>query len=217
MPQDITTTVYTIHELSEEARQKAIERHRDYNVLDSYWFEDLIGVGGDPDVTPSGERAILREDGDKRGFDIRRIYFSGFGSQGDGASFEAWVPYEDYILKNKLGRKYRTLLNHVRGGEGVTINTSGHYCHSNTMHIDSERSDWYLSALSDTPRAEYAAEWADQQAEEIREAILEDARDLADDIYRQLEEEYIYLTSDEQVIEALDANEMRFTADGNDF
>lgn len=217
MPQEITTTVYAIHELSEEARQRAIENHRYINVDDSYWHEDLIGTNGDPDKAPMGERAFFAQDGEKKGFDIRRIYFSGFYSQGDGASFEAVTTYEDYILKNRLGRKYRTLLNHVRGGESVTITTSGPYSHANTMHISSLYSEWTFSPLSDTDRAYEAAERADYQAETIRDYILEDARDLANDFYQRLEEEYEYLTSDEAVIEMLEANEFLFIEDGEDY
>ena len=49
------------------------------------------------------------------------------------------------------------------------------------------------------------------------EAVIEALRDLARWLYRQLELEYNYLTSDEAVDETVSANEWAFTADGHFF
>lgn len=46
---------------------------------------------------------------------------------------------------------------------------------------------------------------------------MEALRDLARWLYRQLEREYDYLTSDEAVDEAIVANEYSFTVDGKRF
>lgn len=210
MPKDITTTttVYTIHELSEEAREKAIENHRDWNTSDEFWFE-MWSVNGKP-----GD--IVLEKGIENGFNITRFYFSGFWSQGDGACFQADVDYEEYILKNKLGNKYRTLLNHARvDGGSLTIKTHGMYSHAYSMQL--EDYDHYFNATDDTSRAWQAAEKAGAQADELAEMILDHGRDLANEFYRQLEKEYDYLSGDEQVIDSLDINEMLFTEDGNDY
>jgi hypothetical protein len=80
----------------------------------------------------------------------------------------------------------------------VSYNSS-HYCHSSTMSLD-----WY----------EYYDEEIDMDevAEEIQEHIettlIDLFRDLADWLYKTLETEYYYLTSDEAVIESLEANEI---------
>jgi hypothetical protein len=214
MPQEITTTVYTINELSEEARDKAINHFRDYNTIDDFWFEDMTEVRS-PYAQPYYQ-GFFQEQAEGSGFDMRAFYFSGFWSQGDGACFEAFVDYEDYILKNKLGNRYRMLLSHVRrDGGGLLIKTRGHYSHANTMYV--EEADRYYNAADDTQRAYDASEKADAQAQELIDEILEHAQDLADDFYRQLEREYEYLSSDEQIIESLDANEMLFNEDGTDF
>jgi hypothetical protein len=216
--QEITKTAYTIRELSEEARETALENHHDFNTSDEFWYEHHI-------------QELFPEQAAAKGFELReypvqlmsgarryepRIYFSGFASQGDGASFEATVHYEEFILKNKLGNRYRTLLNHAREwGGGVLIRKSGRYEHSGTMHIDDY--DRHYSGDAVTTREIESAERAERQAEELADEILDAARDLADDFYRQLEKEYEYQSSEEQLIEALEVNEMLFNEDGTDF
>lgn len=209
MPEDITVTLYEIDELEEEAKEKALDQCRDWNTDNSFWYEDLIDTG-EP-VEEYSFKFKARE----AGFEMHQFYFSGFWSQGDGASFEADVDYEDYILKNKLGNRYRTLLNHVRrdGSAGLTIKTRGHYSHANTMYI--EQADHYFNAADDSTRAWHASNKADHQADELIEVILDHGRDLAHDFYRQLEEEYEYLSSDEQIEESLKDNGVKFTEDGS--
>lgn len=213
-----TTKVYTIRELSEGAQERAIEKHRDINTFDSFWYESLY-----EDYLPEQARA--------KGFELKTqrvplmngeyrskpvVYFSGFWSQGDGASFECYVDYEEFILKNRLGNRYRMLLNHARrGGGSLSISVSGHYVHSGAMHIDDY--DHHFNASDDTQRAWDAAEKADEQAEELADEILDAARDLADEFYRTLQKEYDYLNSDEQIIESIDINGYEFEEDGSDY
>jgi hypothetical protein len=52
---------------------------------------------------------------------------------------------------------------------------------------------------------------------DAEEAVTEALRDLARWLYRQLEREYEYLTSDAVVDEAILANEYTFTANGRRF
>ncbi|OGP52438.1 MAG: hypothetical protein A3K30_05450 [Deltaproteobacteria bacterium RBG_13_51_10] len=52
--------------------------------------------------------------------------------------------------------------------------------------------------------------------EQMREFIIDDARSLAKEFYRDLEKEYEYLTEDKQIIEALNSNDKRFTRDGEE-
>lgn len=50
-----------------------------------------------------------------------------------------------------------------------------------------------------------------------KDAVIEALRDLARCLYRQLERKYTYLASDEQIDEAIRANEYTFTAAGRRF
>jgi hypothetical protein len=52
---------------------------------------------------------------------------------------------------------------------------------------------------------------------DAEEAVIEALRDLARWLYRQLEREYEYLTSDEMVDETIIANEYTFTETGHRF
>jgi hypothetical protein len=52
---------------------------------------------------------------------------------------------------------------------------------------------------------------------DAEEVVIEALRDLARWLYRQLEREYEYLTSDEAVDESIVANEYTFTAAGRRF
>jgi hypothetical protein len=215
MSKIVQTEVFNISELSEEAREKAINDNRDWNTLDSFWYEPLLSETFPEMAEAKGFEIGYRKNWQGEYRD-RRIYFSGFWSQGDGASFEASVNYEDFILKNRLGNRYRTLLNHVkRDGGGCSIDQSGLYSHKYTMHIaDADR---YFSPYDDTERAYRSAEKADEQCDELLEDILETARDLADEFYRMLEQAHDHLTSDEEVEESLLVNEVEFTASGERF
>ncbi|MFA7254446.1 MAG: hypothetical protein WC107_07930 [Patescibacteria group bacterium] len=78
MPRAITKYVYKFDELSESAKQKAIEDYRQ----DGFYYEWWDAVYED-----------ARQIGEILGIEIDNIYFSGFSSQGDGACFEGKYAY----------------------------------------------------------------------------------------------------------------------------
>lgn len=82
MPETIEITVYKFNELEgrakENARNKLIEWATDHEWWDAGY-------------------ANAKEDGAKRGFDIEDIRFSGFWSQGDGASWTGSVDVTQFI------------------------------------------------------------------------------------------------------------------------
>lgn len=190
----VTTTVYKFAELSEDAQQAALDRYRDFNADHEWWdfvFEDAKECG-----------AIL-------GIRIDRIYFRGFSSQGDGACFEGGYYYAKGAVRairkhapgdETLAQIAQTLQDVQRGAFyalAAAVKHCGHYYHENCTSIDVE---------IDRPPYSVSAE----QEEAIKEAL----RDFMRWIYRRLEAEYEYLTSDEQVRESLEANECGFTEDG---
>ena len=77
----------------------------------------------------------------------------------------------------------------------------GHYYHEYCMAISVER---------DSPTYQ-------DMTGDAEETIIEALRDLARWLYRQLEREYDYLSSDEAVDETIAANEYTFTAAGRRF
>ena len=80
-------------------------------------------------------------------------------------------------------------------------NQRGRGCHEYSMAISVER---------DSPTNQ-------QMTADAEDAVVELLRDLARWLYRQLEREYEYQTSDEVTDEAILANEYTFTGDGRRF
>ena len=195
-------TTYSINELSPEAKAKAIEKHRDTNVFYGWWtftFEQFP------------------EEHDCLGLDISDIQFSGFWSQGDGASFEysttaedwqRWLSEQPNTLRNKAVAK--TMLVTVTGSR----KSYPHYVHENMIVPDYE-----LDETGEVDMSDYDNIWeyAETLASDYMEDVHERARDLMRQLYRMLEEEYNYLTSDEAVVETLEANDYQFTKKGKTY
>lgn len=172
--------VYKFDELSKEMKEKVLEKYRDINVdYDGWW-----------DFVYEDHQQTLAESG----FNNPKMSFSGFWSQGDGASFSADVDVAKWLKKNKLANKYRKVLNaYEKGDFSLDITKSGRYEHSGTMDYKS------YNMMDDY-----------EQGEEVAEMILKDARQKADKLYKDLEENYEDMTSDEQVAETLKANDYEF-------
>jgi hypothetical protein len=209
MPEEKTITLYDITELEDSVREKVMDKYRYWNVEDDWWHECYTYISSKRQY-----KSDFQERAEEFGFNITEIQFSGFGSQGDGLCFNADVDYEEYIKKNKLGHKYATLLNHVKRDGGMAI-VKGNDRFGFSMYI--EDADKYFDASDDSAKAWRASEKADEQALELIEEILEHATELADDFYRILEKELEYQTSDEQIIDSMQANEIKFTAEGRIF
>jgi len=204
MSQVIEMTVYTFDELSDaakkHARQNFADTNRDYP-YDNWWsFEGLIEAAG-----WLGVKIANREWTDVRGKDRSepKIHFSGFSSQGDGASFvgsyscapnavkdvaENW-PKDETL--NVIAAELTTLQVRAKLEYGQTVscdidNTSciGNYYHSGTMGLTDLR-----VALDD------AGDLRPTDKEESE--LLDIMRRLADWMYHQLEEQYDWHFSDE--------------------
>lgn len=205
----VTTTVYKFDELSDEAKEKARNWWRegglDYDWWDSVYDDcdtifKIIGITSD--------KMTKRMDGT-----IRRsgpcIWFSGFSSQGDGACFEGSYSYakgagkairkhapEDTEL-HRIVDELQDLQSRHFYKLSATVNHSGHYYHKHCTEIEvyKDGDDYNVPA-------------------DLHEGVSDLLRDLMRWIYRQLEEEYEYLNSDESVDETIRANEYEFTENG---
>jgi hypothetical protein len=80
----------------------------------------------------------------------------------------------------------------------ASISRTGHYYHSHTMRADVED---YTDHYRDVSGAE--------------KDLLKLFRDFADWIYKNLREEYDFMTSDPVIEEAFDANSATFDVNGN--
>jgi len=213
MPEVIQTTVYTLDELDSHARARARDWYRQASNDDDWHeavFEDFERVCEILGVELATRSVRLYGGGTRQ---KPCIWFSGFSSQGDGACFEgsyryrkgaarsirAYAPKDERLaaIANEL---QQIQCNNLYGLE-ARMTHRGRYYHEYCMAVSVERaSDSYQSPTPD--------------AEEI---VAEAMRDLARWLYRQLEQEYEYQTSDEVVDECIEANGYMFTKVGQRF
>ena len=193
----IETTVYKFSELSEAAKEKAIENwNRDG--LDYEWWDAVY-----EDAKTIGELMGIKVD---------KIFFSGFWSQGDGACFEGSYEYKKGSVKavRDYAPQDEDLHKIVKGlqaeqrrnfyGLSAEVKQRGHYMHEFCTEIDvadnRDNAPWRVS-------------------DEVEEAIKDLLRDFMRWIYRNLERENDYLTSAEAVTETIEANDYEFTEAGD--
>ncbi len=207
----ITTTVYTLDELScPSAREKARDWYRVHH-SDSNWYENVYedfravcGIFG----IDLRQRVFRLSNG--RFMEEPCIWFSGFCSQGDGACFEGRWHWQsatarrlrEYATQDHELHRIADALQAVQKRNfwqlQAEIHHRGRYCHPYSMDITVTRNSPTGQAMK-----------ADAEA-----AVSEALRDLAFWLYRQLENEYDRLTSDAAVDEALLINEYTFTEAG---
>lgn len=183
-------TVYTLAELEGSARENALGTLAEFATSDSFWYESVI----DDAKTIGG----------LMGIEIKDIFFSGFSSQGDGAQFTGSYSYRKGSAKlvkehapqdEKLHRIVSDLQkiqsrNFYRLTAGVTSRGRGSASYNTEISVDEPT----------VPRDD--------------ERLTEVLRDYMDWIYRTLESEYEYRTSEEALLEDAEANGYEFTADG---
>jgi len=213
MPEVIETIVYRLDELSEAAKGKARGWYRDggfdYDWYDAV-YEDFQQIAETFGIRFKTRTVRLMGGGTRQ---APRIFFSGFWSQGDGASFECHYAYRknamaeirSYAPQDTELHDIADTLQAIQRRNFYQLRAEathrGHYYHEYCMAISVNR---------DSPT--YQDMTAD--AEDI---ITEALRDLARWLYHQLEREYDYLTSDEAVDETIIANEYTFTEAGRRF
>jgi|694.fasta_scaffold16366_24 hypothetical protein len=212
----IETKVYTYEELSDSAKANARDWYRggDYP-YDEWWdciFDDFIAITKILGITLSERTSCtyrLGKDGAKIPVYEPVIYFSGFCSQGDGASWCGDYEYSPGWKKNLLA--YCNDKELLRIGEGLQliqkpymyqlaarVSQGGRGVHAYTMSVD------YIEGRDGKDITEPTVE----------DDLLDLFRDLAHWLYKSLEREYDYLMGDENVAENIVCNEYEFTEEG---
>ena len=197
-------TEFEFSELSERAKDAARQAYiaNDYP-HDDWWdgvFEDAVRMGALLGIQISATFHTLRTGGTRQTTDI---FFSGFWSQGDGASFEgayACAPEASRLIRveapedetlHRIADQLSLLqtTHRLLGLEpfSATISTTGGYCHSGTMDVT----------------VSYDGDGETSYDDALEKSITKLIRDFADWIYNQLETGHDYLTSDEVVDEQL--------------
>lgn len=154
------------------------------------------------------------EDMKKIGVHVDKLYFSGFYSQGDGACFVGSLSNAlTYLDHHHQGQfpMIRKLLEHGGDVRAYSVHR-GNYYHSNSVTVGVETDEFWqiLTAKSELQEA-VIQQWDNLLGVEIvvfEEALTDQWCTYMNDVYRKLEAEYDYLTSDEAVWETLEANEL---------
>jgi hypothetical protein len=179
-------------ELNAEQQSTALDLHRDINVDDQDWN----------DWVQEKHHSIL----EGVGFEGVESQYSGFCSQGDGASFTADnVDIEKFLRSQKRWTHYRPLHEHIRIKNiqcKVVRDNSSRHVHYNTTEA-SISGDWYID-MSAKQQALY-----EELEKEIDNFITEQGKDY----YNDLDTAYYDLISDEQVKATIIANDMDFEED----
>ena len=195
----IEIKVFKFHELSEEAQQKAIEevieQKRDYD--NDYFFECTLDD--------------WKERLSSLGFLEPEIRFSGFWSQGDGASFDCKQIDLNVLFAHleAQGNKYakkalRFDLPFYLFGSIDQNSFATHYCHERTRSFSFDG----FHVRDRCYRLERLVAELEEDIEMLR-------YDLCNEIYRDLEREYEYQLSEEVIIEDIEAHDYEFLADGS--
>lgn len=184
---------YKFEQLSDTAKQKAIE-----------WYREALGDNNYSESVIDDSKSIAL----LFGLEIDNVYYSGFSSQGDGACFEGSYRYQKGALKavKEYAPQDVILHNIVKGLQdtqskafyklAATCKHSGHYYHSGCMSVDVYHLDDEYRDIGDA-----------------EDNITESLRAFADWIYKQLEQAYDYENSEENITETIIANEYEFNVD----
>ena len=216
MPNVITTVPSTCASLAEpqtapanpsiKIPQHVLDEHRYFNIYD-YWYEPIL----------------MQASEDAKGYgwevDIDNINFTGFYSQGDGASFtgECWSAQEVTLFLDTLAGEYpytRLLLSREGHVSFMLERTDSRYYHENTVKLYIEADEFlrFMDQRTVSPLRLQAAEALDALLNEELKVLEVDAIDFLRrkmrEVYGNLEEEHDYLTSDEQVTEAILDNDL---------
>lgn len=153
------------------------------------------------------------------GVNADKMYFSGFWSQGDGACFEGDIRDWGKYLTH-LGYTDPILINCADNNWSYRWTHSGRYYHHKSIDYQDDlylpdnpytEHPWTSDFISDEDEFRgtvWAATMGQYDLLALTEKIQEDLEDHMQDLYRQLEAEYDYLTSDEVVVEWLEANDI---------
>lgn len=203
---------YTIDELPAAIRSDVIERERSYEHehIHEDWYEDTF----------DSIKAELEE----LGLHDIEIEFTGFYSQGDGASFTADLYSEDKNSFIEITLGLKDIPKNVLEELSIRIvRTDRQHSHENTIRgeveIDGEDEVPRFSQLTGKPMSiELEPLMIDvgPYADEIEEALTRWARNKSREIYDTLSKEYEEMFSDETIIDSMRMRGTKFDSKGNE-
>lgn len=217
MTKTVEITLYQFDELDAKAKEKAANYYIEHWMHDEWW-----------DCTYE----MMKEDGLKQGFRVRDIRFSGFCSQGDGASWCGSVNVPEWVAsKPSEYQQHPTtqiilaLIDEGWVDEQVLVSFGNHrYCHEYTMDITEiaghEPDDYDEKMQSGMFKGASVKELVHivgctggalyDMDKELKDDVIAFART----IYRELEADYNGQTTEEAIGEAYACNDVWFDETG---
>jgi len=205
---------YEFDELTPKAQETVMDRVRnDEHYPCDFWSEPVI------------EDFI--EDRTAEGWEIETedVQFSGFWSQGDGASFDGEVTCETWIKFHKLEAKFPTIMKVLHNTHPLTAKIysnhfANHYCHSRTRYLEIEEDgqlDEHIYGWDDEAKEQAIMEKWNEEVMRLEEILEENREELSQQLYSKLEKQYNYYMTDEAIKEDLEANPETYLENGNIF
>jgi hypothetical protein len=199
----IETKLYRFEELSKEAQEKAIEKNSTINVDHDFWHENVIEE--------------WKEKLENIGFSETEIRFSGFWSQGDGASFISKRSYFKSIL-NYFDLDYKIRPNVLKLIEDEKIdfwcNVEARKYSPYCFYVHERTTEFNLDFGLPTGNYPNLEKYLYEILIDLNDLIYQEIVSINKEIYRSLEKEYDYLTKPEEIKETLIANDYEFTEEG---
>jgi hypothetical protein len=208
-------------ELDQNAKYTAISK---YGEPPDDWYESVYSCY-------IGDKAI-----EATGMLVDQIYYSGFWSQGDGASWTGRIDL-DYFIQHHVkpehpdAGRYTVLLELMREDwisiRALIYTNSFMYVHSGGMRIEGvditadidadDNEDVFRQGIFQGAGIKGVARAIDVESlvNDLEEWVLAEARSLADDIYIALRDEYEAYTSEETFKDLIYINGWRFDSKGN--
>jgi hypothetical protein len=190
--------------LDERDKETILDKYRHWNT-EHEWYDSTYDM--------------FKEDMAAKGIHVTNMYFSGFRCQGDGACFEGRVCNWPVFLKD-LGYDSQVLIDFAKDTWDFSVKHSGRYYHENCTSFDSdmpnpdgEDDDYFIEKFckcTDPEDLRAIAELTILRSfdyESMTDEFVEMFKGNMRSLYRALEAEYDYLTSDEAVLDSLEAND----------
>ena len=189
----IETKAYEFNELSEEAKEKAIEEFRSGKYIHLDFFNDCCV-----------------EKLEDLGFVNPKLQYSLSYCQGDGLSFSAekYTKFEELYLKQLGKGKEKTAKLLAENTTFICEGNQGNYCFAHVSDIDIYIEN-YTSSMNTNL----------ENIDKVVSDVLEDLQGIYMEICNELEkegyEDIEYQLSDESIIEDIICNDYEFTEEGN--
>jgi len=177
--------------------EELIDKYWDINVSHNDWYDYVWG------------EFILEMI--KKGIDANEMNYSGFCSQGDGASFTGKIDMSVFLKAHDLEHKYQGAVHFASIDElPARLVRSGRYPHEGSITLDMDCEGWNNYNEDDIRYATYDTLYGILQDEwkELEEDVLKICQGYMQDLYRRLEAEYEFLTSKEAIWDTIVANEL---------